>query len=1099
MNNPSDFFVAGGTLRLSSESYVPRPADRELFERVQTGEFCYVLTPRQMGKSSLMVRTAERLKQAGYRTALIDLTGTGTTAVTADAWYQGLLTRLKMELRLNVDVQTWWAERQASSVAQRFIEFLREVVLARVSEPVAIFIDEIDSTLGLGFSDDFFAAIRYIYNERANDPAYKRLTFVLLGVATPSDLIKDQTRTPFNVGHRIDLQEFSRADAQLLANGLEASYPGYGELILSRVFHWSGGHPYLTQKLCLVAVNAPASTWDEAQVDALVETNFFSDEARNDTNLKFVQSSIQARPDLERRRILQLYEKVYRNQAIRSDERSPIQNYLTLFGLVRVAGGCLHVRNEIYRRVFDQIWIKENIPSSRQQQWAIFASLMAFVLVAITIGVILMRQTPPDIQAQICWDNFTGATSPAVQMDALACLFSLGPGYDEQARRMFYSLPPAQQKYLFLLDNPQAVGTQIETVVRGIYVTLDQMEGNQDHAIMEAMLKALKEANRPETVELTDEIRYWERGRELADQQQYAQAVISYTMAIETNKADSHPVIHYDRAMAYVALSQYDKALVDLTQVVTIARMAPPTPTPTPSKMPDTLTPTHTSTPTETPVPTNTSAAGPTASVEIAPTPVQPPPTSTPSATPEKTPSPPSLRFLNSDQIINTVGQTLLQIELLRDYFAKNQADYPQLAALFPVVTSTPTTQTTLIPTDTPTSTSMPTSTSTSLPLLAQNTPIPTDIPPTLTLTDTPTVPTVTPSPIPATSIAQAVVLAKDLNLRAGPGTVYESIGVLHQGDALEIQGRLASNEWIQVIPVKATDTLGWVAARPEYVTINVDLATLKVIVSSPLLSTTPTLVMPPPILIDPQPNASQYRNRIELEWDWPGILGPNDYFQVELRNRYNAFNSVIDETVSPIDVAWVKDKFYRYDAIDQAYDREYAWRIIVVRYLSPEESLKEKDWSVTLPQIQVWEPPTIDKIEWISQPSEMRRLFVEAGDAPPQVHATMTARSPTPTPTIQEASIIFKTPSLQPSKFVYYFGQSVEICFYLKISAKARATFTDSNRSITPWEWGSVDSNGVCELFNMSAVSLGQDKLEFEALDGSGKKAVVEFEVISK
>jgi hypothetical protein len=134
------------------------------------------------------------------------------------------------------------------------------------------------------------------------------------------------------------------------------------------------------------------------------------------------------------------------------------------------------------------------------------------------------------------------------------------------------------------------------------------------------------------------------------------------------------------------------------------------------------------------------------------------------------------------------------------------------------------------------------------------------------------------------------------------------------------------------------------------------------------------------PILIDPQPGASQYRNRIDLEWSWVGVLGPDAYFQVEIRNRYNAFGNVIDESVSPIDVAWVKDKFYRYDRIDESYDREYTWRIIVVRGTPP----REKDWSVDDPNLQVWEPPPENQVEQISLPSEMRTLYVEPGDEPP-------------------------------------------------------------------------------------------------------------------
>ncbi len=102
-----EFFVVGGTVGLDSPSYVERSTDDELFESVQAGRFCYVLTPRQMGKSSLMVRTARRLQKANVRTAIIDLTAIGTE-VTAEQWYQGLVARLNSQLRLRVDLQAWW-------------------------------------------------------------------------------------------------------------------------------------------------------------------------------------------------------------------------------------------------------------------------------------------------------------------------------------------------------------------------------------------------------------------------------------------------------------------------------------------------------------------------------------------------------------------------------------------------------------------------------------------------------------------------------------------------------------------------------------------------------------------------------------------------------------------------------------------------------------------------------------------------------------------------------------------------------------------------------------------------------------------------------
>ncbi len=55
---PDYKYSFGGSLRIEDRTYVKRrQADEDFYEGLKAGEFCYVLNSRQMGKSSLRVRT----------------------------------------------------------------------------------------------------------------------------------------------------------------------------------------------------------------------------------------------------------------------------------------------------------------------------------------------------------------------------------------------------------------------------------------------------------------------------------------------------------------------------------------------------------------------------------------------------------------------------------------------------------------------------------------------------------------------------------------------------------------------------------------------------------------------------------------------------------------------------------------------------------------------------------------------------------------------------------------------------------------------------------------------------------------------------------
>jgi hypothetical protein len=760
-------YTVGGTVQASGGIYISRDADEELLRLCQAGEFCYVLTPRQIGKSSLMVATMERLAEEGIRSVETDLTEMGTelSGLTAEQWYLGLIDLIVDQLDLDVDYMAWWNERAHLGPTQRLSQFLRQVVLEQVSEPVVIFIDEIDSTLNLDFTDDFFAAIRACYNARASDPAFKRLSFVLLGVATPGDLISDPQRTPFNVGRRIDLTDFTGDEAIPLADGLRLPPVEAGQ-VLTWILDWTGGHPYLTQRLCAAAAASPTKSWDTGAVDDLVEKTFLGEQSAQDSNLRFVRDMLTQRaPD--KAAVLKTYRRIRAGKAVPDEERSLAKTHLKLSGIVKAEDGILHIRNEIYRRIFDLAWVRESIPTN----WTRIGAYILAVVALLAVGSILYNVWV-GIRFQDCVANFYQTNAPEERVAHLAKIFRLqglfGPtDYNYRARELFYGLSREEQLALFNVSNV-VEDSDLIVLIKGLYITLADTDGTDStRPLLEAMVQALDHLNETEEVK--------------------------------------NPAMLYERARVLIGLSEYQKALDDLDQVIAIAGRAPaPTPTALPNDIsavssPSTtaptalsssptisvtlpmLTPTSISTPSADTTPSELSPSASVTATSASPT--IPTETSMPTATPISAAI--ISEFATTGQMISAVRNMIYgNPDLVSSLAGVSSSAYPNLRefGLVPIPTPTPT------PSLTSTSTSQPTpptptpsltSTSTSQPtptevlvMTPEATPTPTATPtathtppstaiptathiliPTATSTITPTatrIPTLTPTPKPS-------------------------------------------------------------------------------------------------------------------------------------------------------------------------------------------------------------------------------------------------------------------------------------------------------------------------------------------------------------
>ncbi|MEQ8755947.1 MAG: AAA-like domain-containing protein [Coleofasciculus sp. G1-WW12-02] len=371
-------YQVGGSLHKDAPIYVQRKADQQLYQLLKQGEFCYVLNCRQMGKSSLLVRTCHRLQQEGFICATIDMTMIGSETITPTQWYKGLILDLSRKLKLfkTVNIKTWWQQQEDISLPQRFNKFICEIVLSHFpNQNLIIFIDEIDSILSLDFPiDDFFALIRYCYNQRTLEPDYNRLTFALFGVATPSDLIADKKRTPFNIGKAIELQGFKLEESQPLAQGFSQKFAN-PQAILKEILAWTGGQPFLSQKLCQLVLEVAQQTvseplkippgteafWVESMVrDRIIHHWESQDEPEH---LRTVRDRL-LRNEARAGRLLGIYQQILQGIDIETDD-SREQTELLLSGLVIKEQSILKVKNRVYLAVFNPDWVEKQLTNLR--------------------------------------------------------------------------------------------------------------------------------------------------------------------------------------------------------------------------------------------------------------------------------------------------------------------------------------------------------------------------------------------------------------------------------------------------------------------------------------------------------------------------------------------------------------------------------------------------------------------------------------------------------------------------------------------------------------------------------------------------------------
>ncbi|RUT04083.1 hypothetical protein DSM106972_049970 [Dulcicalothrix desertica PCC 7102] len=367
-------YKVGGSLGENAPSYVVRQADSDLYHSLKAGEFCYIFNSRQMGKTSLIIRTMNKLQAEGFACTSLDFSVRGSRDIKSDQWYAGIVYKLTNNFQLGDPsdiLRNWWQERGAITPVERLEDFIETVLLASIQSKIVIFIDEIDSILSLGFpTDDFFALIRSCYEKRNYNSEYRRLTFALVGVVTPGDLIADKRRTPFNIGRAIQLEGFKDSEIEPLAKGFEGMVENPNALI-QEILTWTGGQPFLTQKICrLIATNQNVETRliaspPIASLQDLIQKNIINSWESHDEpeHIKTIRDRMLLGEQIAGR-FLGWYQQILLSGYIHVDE-SIEQIRFRLTGLVVKQQNILKVYNKIYESVLNLTWVEKELRKIR--------------------------------------------------------------------------------------------------------------------------------------------------------------------------------------------------------------------------------------------------------------------------------------------------------------------------------------------------------------------------------------------------------------------------------------------------------------------------------------------------------------------------------------------------------------------------------------------------------------------------------------------------------------------------------------------------------------------------------------------------------------
>ncbi|MGK7916555.1 MAG: AAA-like domain-containing protein [Prochloraceae cyanobacterium] len=327
-----------GSVPLGSPFYLKRsPIEEQVNQQIgKPGALITIKAPREMGKTSLLLRILESANHLGYRTVSLNLEQVERTILSdLNQFLRWLCANSARRLQLKPQLHDYWDEDLGSKISSTL--YFQDYLLESIDTPLVLALDEVNQIFEHPeVAKDFLPLLRSWYEEAKRLPIWQKLRLIVVH-STEIYVPLHLDQSPLNVGLPVQLNDFNLEQVQQLAGRYGLNWAGGEEA--KQLMAMVGGHPALVN-LALYHLSRREITLSQLLETAPSTTGIYSH------HLQRHRATLAKQPELAQALDIVL-------NATEPVTLDPILTYkLSSMGVIKQLGEQAIASCELYRRYF---------------------------------------------------------------------------------------------------------------------------------------------------------------------------------------------------------------------------------------------------------------------------------------------------------------------------------------------------------------------------------------------------------------------------------------------------------------------------------------------------------------------------------------------------------------------------------------------------------------------------------------------------------------------------------------------------------------------------------------------------------------------------